>query len=304
MPDIASKQKTYGLFAALAAFFAWGLLPIYWKSLIVVNPVEILCHRIIWSLVFIAIILTILKGWKETFASMRSPKDIGILILSSLMIGGNWLLYIWAVNTNHVLETSLGYFINPLVTTLLGYIFFRERLKPLQLVAIGLATLGVANSIFSYGELPWISLTLALSFAFYGLLRKIASVESLPGLFLETMVLAPLALTYLIKMQMDGTSAFFTVSPTIDLLLIGAGAATATPLIGFAYGARRLQLSTLGVLQYVGPSIAFILGVYVYKEPFTASHLVTFTLIWSGLAVYTGESIWSMRTHRRLTRKK
>ncbi|WP_319543394.1 EamA family transporter RarD [uncultured Pseudodesulfovibrio sp.] len=303
MPNLDSKQRTYGFFAALTAFLMWGLLPIYWKSLIVVNPFEILCHRIIWSLVFIAIILTILKGWKETFASMRSPRDIGILILSSLMIGGNWLLYIWAVNTNHVLETSLGYYINPLVTMLLGFIFYRERMKPLQIVAIGLATLGVINSIFSYGELPWISLTLAISFAFYGLLRKVASVESLPGLFLETMVLAPLALGYLVKLQLNGTSALFTVSPTIDLLLIGAGAATATPLIGFAFGARRLRLSTLGILQYVAPSIAFLLGVFVYKEPFTASHLVTFALIWSGLAVYTGESIWTLRQHRRQTRK-
>nr|WP_321513941.1 EamA family transporter RarD [uncultured Pseudodesulfovibrio sp.] len=303
MPNLDSKQRTYGFFAAFTAFLMWGLLPIYWKSLIVVNPFEILCHRIIWSLVFIAIILTILKGWKETFASMRSPRDIGILILSSLMIGGNWLLYIWAVNTNHVLETSLGYYINPLVTMLLGFIFYRERMKPLQIVAIGLATLGVINSIFSYGELPWISLTLAISFAFYGLLRKVASVESLPGLFLETMVLAPLALGYLVKLQLNGTSALFTVSPTIDLLLIGAGAATATPLIGFAFGARRLRLSTLGILQYVAPSIAFLLGVFVYKEPFTASHLVTFALIWSGLAVYTGESIWTLRQHRRQTRK-
>lgn len=301
MPDIDQKQRTYGFFSALIAFLLWGLLPIYWKSLITVNPFEILCHRVLWSLVFIAVVLTVMRGWKDTFAPLRSARDIGILALSSLMIGGNWLLYIWAVNTNHVIETSLGYYINPLVNVLLGFVFFRERLKPLQVVAIGLAAVGVANAVIAYGELPWISLTLAVSFAFYGLLRKIANVESLPGLFLETMVLAPLALTYLLKLEYDGTAAFLTQGMNIDLLLIGAGAATATPLIGFAYGARRLQLTTLGLLQYIAPTIAFCLGVFVYKEHFTPSHLVTFALIWSGLAVYTGESIWTIRKQRKIT---
>ena len=300
MHELDPKQKTYGFIAALGAFFLWGLLPIYWKSLITVDPLEILCHRIVWSLVFISLVLTVMKGWNNVFAPLRSPKDLTILTLSSLMIGGNWLLYIWAVNTNHVLETSLGYYINPLVNVLLGFIFFRERLKPLQLIAILLAALGVANSIFSHGDLPWISLALAVSFAFYGLLRKIASVESLPGLFLETLVLGPFALAYIVKLQMDGASALFTQSPSIDLLLIGAGAVTATPLIGFAFGARRLQLTSLGLLQYLAPTIAFLLGIFVYKEPFTTSHLITFALIWSGLAVYTFESIRSIRKQRRI----
>ncbi|NDV19575.1 EamA family transporter RarD [Pseudodesulfovibrio sp. JC047] len=298
MPNHHSTPSSNGFFAALAAFVAWGLLPIYWKSLAVVNPFEILCHRIVWSLAFITVVVTILKGWNTTFASMRSLKDIGILALSSLTIGGNWFLYIWAVNTGHVLETSLGYYINPLVTMLLGFVFFRERMKPLQVIAIGLAALGVANSIFSYGHFPWISLTLAISFAFYGLLRKIASVESLPGLFLETLILTPIALGYLVTMQLDNSASFLAVSPKIDLLLIGAGAATAIPLIGFAYGARRLRLTTLGILQYSAPSLTFLLGIFVYKEHFTSSHLLTFALIWAGLIVYTGESIWTMRNHR------
>ncbi|BCS87849.1 EamA family transporter RarD [Pseudodesulfovibrio sediminis] len=301
MPEIDQKQRTYGFIAALTAFFLWGLLPIYWKSLLVVNPFEILCHRIVWSLAFIAVVLTFMKGWSAAIAPMKSAKSLGILILSSLMIGTNWLLYIWAVNTNHVLETSLGYYINPLVNVLLGFLFFKERLKPLQLVAIGLAALGVVNSVISYGELPWISLVLAVSFGFYGLLRKIAAVESLPGLFFETLVLAPIALGYIIKLQMEGSSALFTVSPHIDFLLIGAGAATSIPLIGFAYGARRLQLTTLGLLQYLAPTIAFCLGVFVYHEPFSVSHLITFALIWTGLAVYTADSLWTMRKHRRHT---
>lgn len=292
------KDFTYGFTAAFVAFITWGLLPIYWKSLITVAPMEILCNRIIWSLIFIAIVLTIKRRWAETFAPMRSLKNITILVLSSLFIGGNWLLYIWAVNTNHVVETSLGYYINPLVNIVLGFFFFRERLKPLQLAAIGLAALGVANSVISYGEIPWISLTLAFSFAFYGLLRKVAAVESLPGLFLETLVLAPPALFYLIRLQTTDTAALFAGPASIDILLIGAGAATALPLIGFAFGARRLPLTVLGLLQYVAPSIAFMLGVFVYKEPFGPSHLVTFGLIWAGLAIYTADSLWTIRKQR------
>lgn len=304
MPNTDSKRTTYGFAAALAAFMAWGLLPLYWKALITVNPLEILCHRIIWSLVFISVILTLIRGWGETFAAIKSKRDILLLILSSLTIGLNWLLYIWAVNTNHVIETSLGYYINPLVNILLGFIVFRERLKPLQMVAISLAALGVINAVLSYGELPWISLTLAVSFACYGLLRKIAAVESLPGLFLETMVLAPLALAYLLKLEFDGTAAFLAQGAHIDLLLIGAGAATASPLIGFAHGARRLPLTVLGLLQYVAPSIAFCLGVFVYKEHFTSSHLITFVLIWIGLAIYTGDSIRTIHRHRRTAARK
>lgn len=298
MSAIDSKETTYGFIAAIGAFLLWGLLPIYWKSLIGVKPLEILCHRIIWSLFFISIILTFNSRWAETFAPLRSPKNVSLLILSSLLIGTNWLLYIWAVNTSHVLETSIGYYITPLVNVLFGFIFFHERPKTLQLIAIGLAALGVANSIFSYGEIPWISLTLAVSFAFYGLLRKVATVESLPGLFLETMVLAPAALAYLIKLQIEGNSALFAGNHSIDLLLIGAGAATAMPLIGFAYGARRLQLTVLGLLQYTAPSIAFVLGVFIYKEPFGPSHLLTFGLIWAGLIVYTAESLWTIRKVR------
>lgn len=300
---IDSKQKPNGflaVLAALAAFVGWGLLPIYWKALITVNPFEILCHRVIWSLVFIAGILTLRRGWSEVFSPLKSPRDLLILAGSSLMIGGNWLLYIWAVNSGHVLETSLGYFINPLVNVLLGFIFFRERLRPLQTAAIGLAALGVANSVIAHGELPWISLALAVSFGLYGLLRKIASVESLPGLFLETMVLGPFALGYILWLQAHGTSALFHQGFTVDLLLIGAGVVTASPLIGFAFGARRLQLTTLGLLQYFSPSIAFLLGVFVYREPFTPSHLLTFALIWAGLIVYTTESVLTMRHQRRL----
>lgn len=298
-----SSDTTAGFLAALSAFILWGLLPLYWKMVQTVDPFEILCHRIIWSLVFVGIILTLRRGWSRTFAPLRSPRNLGILALSSLTIAGNWLLYIWAVNTNHVLETSLGYYINPLVNVLFGFIFFRERLNRFQMIAIAMAALGVINSVTSYGELPWISLTLAVTFACYGLLRKIAAVESIPGLFLETMVLAPVALFYLAKLQIAGQSGFLAGDLHIDLLLMGAGAITATPLIGFAFGARRLQLTTIGILQYSAPSIAFLLGVFLYREPFTPSHLVTFGCIWAGLAVYTADSVRSIRRQRRVTKQ-
>lgn len=265
---------------------------------------EILCHRILWSLVFIGILLTFKRRWAETFAPMRSLRSIGILVLSSLCIGANWLIYIWAVNTNHVLETSLGYYINPLVNVLLGFIVFRERPSRLQSIAIVLAVAGVTNSIISYGELPWISLVLAVTFAFYGLLRKIAAVESLPGLFLETVVLAPAALFYLLHLQADGVNSFLTGDLRVNMMLIGAGIVTAMPLVGFAFGARRLQLSTLGILQYTAPSIAFLLGVFLYNEPFGSGQMITFALIWSALAVYTADSIRTLRQQRRIARHK
>lgn len=298
MTPARHPESTQGFGAALGAFFLWGTLPIYWKAVQSVDPFEILCHRIVWSLVFIGLVLTVKRRWAETFAPMRSLKNLGILVLSSLCIGTNWIIYIWAVNTNHVLETSLGYYINPLVNILFGAIFFSERPSRLQFVAIALAALGVVNSIFSYGGLPWISLVLAVSFAFYGLLRKVAAVESLPGLFLETAVLAPASLAYLAYLNLNDKASFLTGPLTVDLLLVGAGVVTAIPLIGFAYGARRLQLTTLGILQYTSPSIAFLLGVFLYREPFTSSHLLTFALIWAALAIYTGDSIRTIRAQR------
>ena len=298
--DARHPEAFSGFCAALAAFIAWGLLPVYWKSVQTAAPLEILCHRIVWSLAFLLVVVTWKKAWGGLFAPLASGRNLLILTVSSLTIGGNWLLYIWAVNTGHVLETSLGYFITPLVNVSFGFIFFRERLNRAQLAAIGLACIGVANAVFSYGVFPWISLTLALSFAFYGLLRKVAAVESVQGLLLETLVLAPLALGYLLVLNSGEKGAFMAGEPVIDLLLIGAGAATALPLIGFAFGARRLQLSTLGVLQFIAPSIAFLLGVFLYQEPFGAVQLVTFACIWAGLAVYSMDTI---RTIRRLRRE-
>ena len=296
----ARPEAVSGFLAALAAFVAWGLLPIYWKSVQTIAPLEILCHRIIWSLAFLAVVVTVKRAWGGLFAPLARPRNLLILTASSLTIGGNWLLYIWAVNTDHVLQTSLGYFITPLVNMLFGFVFFRERLNRPQWLAVGLAGAGVSNSVLAYGAFPWIALTLAVSFACYGLLRKVAEVESVQGLLLETLVLGPLALGYVVVLLATGKSGFLAGTPTVDLLLVGAGAATALPLIGFAFGARRLRLSTVGVLQYIAPSIAFVLGVFLYREPFGPTQLITFALIWTGLAVYALDSIRAMRRGRRL----
>ena len=287
-----------GFFAALAAFTAWGLLPAYWKLLKHVGSVEVLCHRIVWSLAFLALVITWKKRWPEVFAPLGQWRNLGLLALSSATIGLNWLTYIWAVNNDHILETSIGYYICPLVSMILGFLFFKERLRRIQLVAIGLAVAGVGVSVAAYGQFPWIAMVLAVSFGAYGMLRKLATVESMPGLLLETAVLSPLCLGYLAWLGADGTGAFLTAGAATDLLLIGAGVMTTMPLVWFAYGARRLRLSTIGLLQYMAPSIAFVLGVFVYHEPFTAAHLVTFGLIWAALVIYSVESVLFMRAHR------
>lgn len=284
-----------GFMAALAAFVAWGLLPIYWKALDHVPAFEVLCHRIVWSLVFSGMIIGIQKRWNEVWAVFSSPRAMIHLVFSSLLIGGNWFVYIWSVNNGHVLETSLGYFINPLVNVLFACVIFRDRLRSLQMLALGFALIGVMNRIWYFGHVPLIALTLAVSFALYGLLRKLVKAESLPGLFCETAVLSVFALGYLLVQASRGAGAFGHVDLQTDCLLMGAGVVTSLPLLGFAFGARRLSLIHLGMLQYVSPSLAFILGIFLYKEPFTYNYLVTFGLIWMAVAMYSVEGIVHFR---------
>ncbi len=286
----SSLNPRAGFSAALFAFFAWGLLPVYWKSLQTVPPLEILCHRVVWSLLFVAVILTWQRRWAETRSTLGSPATMGMLLLSSCLIAANWFAYIWAVNNGHVLETSLGYYINPLVNVLLGRLFFGDRLRPVQAVAIGLACFGVGYMILDYGHVPWVALCLAFSFGFYGLCRKVVRVAPLPGLFWETALLTLPAAAYLF---LHGTMAAFTFSTS--LLLVGAGVVTSLPLWAFAFAARNLSLITVGLLQYIGPSCAFLLGVFVYGEHFTSAHLVTFSCIWGALALYSGEGLVRLR---------
>ena len=286
-----NKDTHDGLFYAGAAFILWGLLPVYWKALEEVPALELLCNRIVWSLFFVAILLSCKKRWAEVKNALADKKGKILLTISSCLIGTNWFIYIWAVNHDHVVDTSMGYYMTPLMNALLGFIFMKERLNRLQIIAITLAACGVAYSIIDYGHIPYIALTLAVSFAFYGLVRKVMKVESLPGLFVETAVLAPVSAAYLLWLAFSGEISIYKISLMDNILLLGAGAATSLPLIFFAHGARRLRLVTLGMMQYIAPTLALMLGVFVYKEPFNSARLVTFAFIWSGIAVYIADGL-------------
>lgn len=286
-----NKNNYEGLFSAVAAFILWGLLPVYWKALEEVPSLELLCNRIVWSLLFVAILLTCKKRWSEVKKALTDRKGILLLTISSCLIGTNWFIYIWAVNHGHVVDTSLGYYITPLMNALLGFIFMKERLNRLQIIAISLATGGVIYSIIDYGDIPYIALTLAVSFSFYGLVRKVVKVESLPGLFVETAVLTPISAAYLLWLAFSGDISIYKISLMDNALLLGAGVATSIPLIFFAHGARRLRLITLGMIQYIGPTLTLILGVFVYNEPFTSARLITFAFIWGGIAVYVADGL-------------
>ena len=280
-----------GFFAALFAFTFWGLLPIYWKALGHIPSVEILCHRIVWSFVFIAILISLTGRWEETRQGWTAPGNLKYFIASSSLIAMNWFVYIWSVNSGHVVDASLGYYFNPLVNMLLGFIVYHDRLRRLQWVAVVLAVLGVMNQVFLIGRFPWISVFLGVTFGLYGLVRKLMRVESLPGLFFETTILLVPAAVYLGYLAVLGVGALGgNSSLPSNTLLLGAGAVTSLPLLAFAFGTRRLSLVTVGVLQYLAPTCMFLLGVFLYGEVFTRAHLVTFALIWGGVAIYTIDS--------------
>jgi chloramphenicol-sensitive protein RarD len=287
-----------GLRSALAAYVTWGLLPLYWKFLAEVPALEILSHRIVWSMLFVSAILLFQGRISEISAIFRSPGTMFLLFLSSLFIGANWLVYIWAVNAGKVLETSLGYYTNPLMNVFLGFLFFRERMERIQWLAILVAAAGVLFQVARYGKFPWVALTLATSFALYGLIRKQVRVDAIPGLLTETSFLALPALLYLAHAGASSRGLFLAGDPERDLLLLGTGIVTSVPLLWFAFGARRLRLSTLGFLQYVAPTLTFILGTVFFHEPLDMPKVVTFVCIWIALALYT----WgSLRASRRVS---
>ncbi len=269
----------------------WGLLPIYWKALEAVPSLELLCNRIVWSMFFVGALLSLKGRWKEVWSALRDKKGKLLLTASSCLIGLNWFIYIWAVNHGHVVDTSMGYYMTPLMNALMGFIFMKERLNKLQAGAIALAACGVLYSIYDYGRLPTIALTLAVSFGLYGLVRKVMKVESLPGLFIETAVLFPISAVYLIWLAFTGDISNIRVGFSENMLLLGAGAATSLPLIFFAHGARRLRLVTLGMMQYIAPTLALLLGVFLYKEPFSGARAITFVFIWSGIALYVADGL-------------
>ena len=284
------NESTKGLLAATLAFILWGLLPMYWKALQSVPAQEIICHRIVWSFVFSGALLIFSRRMGEAGQVFSSLRQFGQMMASGFLIGGNWLLFIWGVNAGYIVECSLGYYINPLVNVLLGFIVFRDRLRPIQWVAIAFAAAGVVNQVVQFGTLPWIALILAFSFGLYGLARKVMRLGPVSGLFVETAILTVPAGFFLISLLSDGQSALGTQGMGINMLLIGCGAVTSIPLILFAYGARRLKLATVGILQYIGPTGMLLLGIFLYGEPFDRATLITFSLIWVGVILYSVES--------------
>lgn len=289
--EVSQKQKI-GVFFALAAFGFWGLVPIYFKAVQHVPPLNILCHRVVWSVPFTAALITIGRQWGSLREALGVSRVLGTLFLSATLVAFNWFVFIYAITTNRVIHASLGYFINPLVNVLLGMVFLRERLGRWQTLAVLLAAAGTLNLTIGQGQLPWISLALAFSFGFYGLLRKTVRIESLNGLFVETSLLFPFAFAYLAFAAWKGVGAFGTVNWQTTLLLALAGAITSAPLVWFTSAARKLRYSTIGLLQYVAPSLQFTLAVYLYKEPFTVAHQVTFGFIWTGLAIFMADSLY------------
>lgn len=288
-----------GVGYALAAYLFWGFLPIYWKFLHHVPAQEILMHRITWSFVFLLLVLLYKRSW-GWLGALRDWRVVLTFLTSSSLLSLNWGLYIWAVNAGYIVETSLGYFINPLVNVLLGMLFLQERLRPGQLVAVAFAVAGVGYLTISYGALPWISLTLAFTFGIYGLLRKTAKLDALAGLSLETALLFLPAAGDLVWLQVNKTAVFLHTDPITNLLLMLTGVVTAVPLIGFAFSARQVPLSTMGILQYVTPTLQFLIGVFLYHEPFTHDRLIGFSIIWVALAIYSVELIINGRRRRRL----
>jgi chloramphenicol-sensitive protein RarD len=293
----AAPDPLSGILASAAAFLIWGLSPAYWKCLLDVPAVEIMLHRCVWSFLLLMPLLVVLRRWGEFTAALASPPTLGLLTASALLVGGNWFIYIWAVNNDHVLQASLGYYINPLINVLLGMVFLKERLRRAQAVALGLATAGVLYLTITYGDFPWVALSLALSFGFYGLIRKVAPVASLPGLAVETLVLSIPAGLLLLKLHQTGGGSFMQMGLGTDLLLAGTAPLTAVPLLLFTLGARKISLTTLGFIQYLGPTGMFLLGVWVYGEPFSRIQAITFVLIWSALAVFSADMVVQQR-HR------
>ena len=287
-----------GALAAAACYFCWGLFPLYWKQLADVDATELIAHRHIWSLAFVLCLMAAGAGWSELRAALRSPVALRWHALSGVLLTINWLVYVWGVNHGHVLETSLGYFLVPLVNVALGRLVLHERLRPVQWLAIGSAALGVMLMLVKVGRPPWIALTLAGTFGAYGLLRKKSPLGPLTGLGLETLLLAPLALAFLVWRQHTGAGALGRVSSLEHVMLVSAGVVTAVPLLLFAYGARRIRLSTLGLLQYIAPSVQFALGLWIFHEPFSRDRAFAFAFIWAGLALYTADNLWYQRRIR------
>lgn len=286
MDDSSASWNKVGLGYAFLAYAAWGFLPLYWKMLERVPAHELLLHRIFWSFIFVFAVLILVGKWNSIRGFFKSKRTMLSVTLSASLISLNWFIYIWAVNSGQIVEASLGYYINPLISVLMGLIILKERLKGMQYAALFLAAIGVSIPIIHYGSVPWIALVLALSFALYGLAKKMTKLDSLTGLALETMIVTPFALMYLMYLEVEGSGSIRLLNTTEILFLLGSGIATATPLFWFAQAANRIPLSAVGFMQYLAPTISLLIGVMIYNEPFTIVELTCFVFIWTASILY------------------
>ncbi|HEX2854600.1 MAG TPA: EamA family transporter RarD [Opitutaceae bacterium] len=284
-----------GLLAAFGCYFTWGLVPLFWKQLAAVDAFELIAQRLVWSCVLLAPLLAWRGGWGEARSALGTPGGFAVNFFSSVLLTINWLVYVWAVNAGQVIECSLGYFLVPLINVALGKLVLHERLRRAQWLAIGLAAVGVVLLLVRLGKLPWVALALAATFGTYGLLRKQSPLGPLTGLAVETSLLAPFALVFLLWRAQQGAGALGHAPVGTQLLISTTGVVTAVPLLLFAYGARRLKLTTLGLLQYVAPTVQFAIAVLVYHEAFSHERAQSFALIWTGLAIYTVDALWQGR---------
>lgn len=299
MTDQPQRGATTGLGYGITAYLIWGFFPVYFKWLRAVPALQVVAHRIVWSAVFLVLVLFGLGRWPELREAVRNRRSVVLLGTTALLIATNWLVFVLAVGHAQVIQSSLGYFITPLVSVLLGMLVLHERLRRLQFFSLLFAAAGVLLLAAQLGQVPWAALTLALTFGSYGLLRKVVAVEALVGLTLETLLLVPFAAAYLGWVTWQGTGAFLAIGTGEDILLLAAGVVTAVPLLLFALAARRLKLATIGFLQYLTPTLHFLLAVFVYGEPFTLQHLVSFSLIWAGLGIYSLDAWRAVRIYSR-----
>lgn len=296
------SDTTTGTLYALAAFILWGILPVYWKLLQAVPAGEILAHRIFWSAVFVIFVL-LYVGRKNFLELLRDRNNRLSLVITGTLIGVNWFTYIFAVHTDRIVEASMGYYINPLISIFLALIILKERLSRIQWIALMLALSGVLVITVQFGRIPWIALVLSVTFGLYGLIKKLMNLDALSSLGIETLMLAPIAGGYILLQAVNGSGAFFMAGYSVDILLLFSGAVTALPLYWFAQGARRIPLSRIGFLQYLAPTLMLLIGVIAYGEPFTAVHTVSFGLIWTALALYTFSLIRSSKYIERRLKK-
>lgn len=284
-----------GIWYGVAAYAMWGFFPIYWKLLGLVPALQLLGHRIIWSFVLLLAFIFVTRQWNDFRSVAFDRKTLGIYSIAGVLLSLNWLIYVWGVNAGFIVETSLGYFINPLLSVLFGVIFLREKLRPLQWLPVGIAAIGVGYLTFTYDRLPWIALSLAVTFGLYGLVKKLSPLGSVYGLTLETGIVFPIALVYIAILQFNGGGEFLHDGLTVDLLLVGAGVVTTIPLLMFASAAKQIPLNMIGVLQYFAPSIQFLIGVFIYKEPFDKTRFIGFGIVWLALIIFWVENIAARR---------